>query len=75
MIKLNVIEDYCQECPYFIPDVVSDYPNIYDDDEAAIRADIAIVCEHYTICDRLARWIKQNEFKKIVHDYPGGIHE
>lgn len=74
MIKLRV-EDYCQECPYFIPDVVSDYPNLYANNEPVITEDRAIVCEHYAICDRVARWIKQNEFKKIVHDCPGGIHE
>lgn len=57
MIKL-IVEDFCQNCPYFEPTLDDSARVPYSDCEKDIViGDTKVLCEHYKKCIRVADFI------------------
>ena len=62
MINLY-IDDYCQNCPEFEPDVNKN--QMYCEDicgnSPIVRNDTSIRCEHWMRCKEIVEWLRQEE--------------
>lgn len=72
MIKLDVIEDYCQECVNFAPDLET--TALYSDNEPYSICHI-IRCLYHEQCLRVIEKTKKMSETEIIEDCPGGVHE
>lgn len=64
MIRLEV-QDYCQECDYFLADV-ENCRTLYGNDKIRFRTDTIIRCERRELCARLQREFEQMQKEKEV---------
>lgn len=71
MIRLQV-EDYCQECANFTPDL--DSSTIYAND---IPCTIfhTVTCLYSVQCRRAAEETRKRILSETMSDCPGGVHE
>lgn len=62
MIRVEV-QDYCQSCPEFEPDVERS-TQIYADFKVVGQTDTVIRCEHRTRCENIKRYIDKEKGEK-----------
>lgn len=71
MIRLQV-EDYCQECINFIPDLNTS--TLYSDNEPYSVCH-TVTCLYSVQCRRAAEETRKKILSEMTSDCPGGVHE
>ena len=58
MIEL-IVEDYCQECPMFTPDIDRTIARSWDDKKMMLST--TVFCQHAYRCREMAKHFKEGE--------------